>query len=286
MPAQAARIPALQPAGTDSREAEEDARAAARLSPAQRQQIDQMSAARRARMEQFRKTFPAQVKVKLGDYRSQLAKVQAQNREKEVNNFRAKIKQLSAKPAGALAAAKAPSQADFAQRLKLAAQQPTTAKGYGMKAPATGVQKPVTIKTVMNAGSNTNADTVEESSPALIYGENFGSDPGGAYLEYDACRISGQDSFQPGACPKLVKVPFLPGMNSWQQSWFDSALGVRLPAVPGLQQTLKASLVVVAKTGATARHDVQYLPTGYPSLKNVSAAPFVPFSSGGLAVIS
>ncbi|OPY16413.1 MAG: hypothetical protein A4E69_00240 [Syntrophus sp. PtaB.Bin138] len=287
MPIQTAQVPKRQqPAGTDSQEAEEDARAAARLSPAERQRIDQASATRRARMEQFQKTFAPQVKVKLADYRLQLAKVQAQSREKEITSFRAKIKQVPSVPSGALPAAKVLSQTEFALRLKQASQQQVTVKPSGIQPPASGFQKPVTIKTVMNGGSNTNADTMEESSPALIYGENFGADPGGALLEYDVCRASGQDTFQPGACPKIAKVPLLPGMSNWQQSWYDSAIGVRLPAIPELQQTLKATLVVVAKGGATARHDVQYLPTGYPSLTNVSAAPFVPFSSGGLAVVS
>jgi hypothetical protein len=41
-------------------------------------------------MEQFHKTFATQMKIKLADFRVKLAKVQVQNREKEINAFKAK----------------------------------------------------------------------------------------------------------------------------------------------------------------------------------------------------
>jgi hypothetical protein len=279
------RIPLQQPASTSSQEAEDDARAASRLTPAEKQRIDSIAAARRTRMEQFHKTFATQMKIKLADFRVKLAKVQVQNREKEINAFKTKTKQVSATPSKIVQTTKAMNQAEFTKRLKQASQQPTATDRYGLKVPASKVQKPVKIKTVMNAGSNMNENVMEESSPALIYGENFGSVPGSAFLEYDACHSTHQESFQPGDCPKIVKVPLLPANTNWQQSWYESAIGVRLPALPQLQVTIKVTLVVRTKIGAVARHGVQYLPTGYPSIRNVEAAPTVQLSNSQ-AVIS
>jgi hypothetical protein len=277
--------PLQQPASSSSQEAEEDARAAARLTPAERQRIDSIAAARRARMEQFHKTFAPQMKVKLANLRVELAKAQALKMEKEINAFKAKIKQVSATPSKIVQTTKAMNQAEFTKRLTQASQQPTSVAMGGLKVPTSKIQKPVIIKTVMNAGSNMNENTMEESSPALIYGENFGSAPGSVFLEYNACQSTHQETFQPGACPKIVKVPLLPANTNWQQSWYESAIGVRLPALPQLQVTIKVTLVVATKTGAIARHGVQYLPTGYPSLNNVTAAPTIQLGDGQ-AVIS
>lgn len=122
------------------------------------------------------------------------------------------------------------------------------------------------IVRVLSAGSNAPPNTVDEGRVFYITGRGLGATPGVVRLQYTVK----EQEFGPST---TRTVDLLPGGPTWEKSWSETAVAVRLPYLTGVIPTRGVLNLVVAGGGAMPlQHPVEIVRHQF-GISGIAAAP-------------